>query len=31
MSEAITAESMIDEARRATGLEQFDSDSFREG
>lgn len=31
MSAALTAEALIDEARKATGLEQFDSDSFREG
>jgi hypothetical protein len=31
MAQALATDELIDEARRATGLERFDSDSFREG
>ncbi len=31
MADALVAEQLIEEARQATGLERFDSDSFREG
>jgi len=31
MSEALAADALIEEAQQATGLQEFDSDSFREG
>ena len=31
MAQQLNAEALIDEARRSTGLERFDSESFREG